>query len=67
MLNVKKLKTFVTKHFDDNYSKCADAIGVNKSTISRIINKKIEPGVKFMSLFSKYCKENSINLDEYFF
>jgi transcriptional regulator with XRE-family HTH domain len=67
MFNINAFKEFVFINFNNNYSRCAEAIGVNVSTISRILNNETGPGVRFMSQFSDYCKKNNIDLNKYFF
>ncbi len=67
MFNVEKFIELVEKRFDNNYTKCSKEIGVNVSTISRIINKEVEPSTKFLKLFSEYCKKNRIDVNKYIF
>lgn len=67
MFNVEKFIELVEKRFDNNYTECSKEIGVNVSTISRIINKNVEPSTKFLKLFSEYCKKNRIDVSKYIF
>ena len=61
MLNVKAFSKFVKQYFDNNASKCARAIGVNPSTIIRIINKQCNAGGIFVQKLIKYCVKNNID------
>lgn len=67
MFNVEKFIELVEKRFENNYTKCSKEIGVNVSTISRIINKRAQPGTMFLKLFSEYCKKNRIDVNKYIF
>lgn len=68
MLNVEKFKELVEKRFNNNYTNCAKEIGVNVSTISRIINgETTEASTRFIKLFSEYCKKNRIDVKKYIF
>lgn len=65
MLNTEKFIELVEQNFNNNYTSCAKEIGVNVSTISRIINKDVEPSTRFIKLFSEYCKKNKIDVKKY--
>ncbi len=67
MLNVEKFTELVEVKFNNNYTSCAKEIGVNVSTISRILNKEVEPSTKFIKLFAEYCKKNKIDFKKYIF
>lgn len=62
--NVEKLKEFM-KENNYNQSKFANALGLTRGSVNRIINGKRNPGGRFMSAFKHKFPQES--LDDFFY
>lgn len=67
-LNVEELAKFIQEKFHNNQAYCAEELGVNKSYLNLILNKKINnDSGKIIVKLIEYCKRNNIDYDRFIF
>ena len=65
--NVEKIKILIKERFCNDYRMMAKTIGVDTTTIYRIITKRTNGGTKFFSGLISYCETNELNYEDYIF
>ena len=65
--NIEKIKTLIKEQFCNDYRVMAKAIGVDTTTIYRVITKRTNGGTKFFSGLIKYCETNKLSYKDYIF
>ena len=62
--NILKLSKLL-KQLNLTYEEFANAIGVNLSMVSLVLNGKRNPGVKFFEGFLNFCSVHNLDPNEY--
>lgn len=65
--NVEKIKELIDKKFNGNQSKFAQAIGVERSQVSRILKNGKGAGAMFFGGLMKYCEQEGLQFKDYIF
>lgn len=66
-INKNAFKMLIDSNFEGNYSKCARALGVNVSSVSRLLSGEQGLGVKILNGLMSYCEKNKLDVREYIF
>ncbi|WP_027340201.1 helix-turn-helix domain-containing protein [Halonatronum saccharophilum] len=64
---MKKIDKLFKEKFNSNVTQFADSIGVSRTTVSQIINRKQLPKDKFFCQLINYCEKNNLDFREYIF
>lgn len=64
--NVEAIKALIDEKFGGNRSRFAEAIGVDRTQVTRVLNEGVGIGKLFIGGMMKYCKANGLNFDDYF-
>ena len=68
MLNMEMLTLLLEKKFDNNQSKMARALGVERTHLNKIFrNNGKGAGANICGAIIKYCKDHKLKLDDYIF
>lgn len=66
--NIPAISGLINNDFEGNKAAFAQAIGVNRSQVSQIINKKGKgAGANFFGGLLAYCEKNCLNFKDYIF
>ena len=66
LFNRENFIKFVKENFNNNHTKCAHALNVNPSTVSRIVNKNNNAGTSFLNKLLSYCNLNDLDFSVFF-
>jgi hypothetical protein len=66
--NIQAIRSLISNKFDGNKTAFADAIGVNRSQVSLIINQEGKgAGSVFYGALIAYCEREGLNFRDYIF
>jgi hypothetical protein len=65
--NIEAIQALIDERFGGNRSRFAEAIGVDRTQVTMILNKGVGVGKLFIGGMMSYCKANNLNFDDFFF
>ena len=65
-INKEELEKLIAEKYNGKYKRLADDLGIDYSTMWRILNGKAKPGQVFIGKFMTYSKSKKIGFAKYF-
>lgn len=62
---IDKINKLVDVRHDGYKTEFAEALGINRPTVSQILNKSMPPTKSFITRFYFYCKRNNLKFDSF--
>ncbi len=66
-VNIDNLKLLMNKVANDNYNEFARLLDIDVGYLHKVMNCKCGAGKLFFSKLIEYCKENSLDFNQYIF
>lgn len=67
-VNIEKIKELIKNNFNNNKTKFAEAIGISREYVSKLLNgKKDNESAKICNAIILYCETNKLNYKDYIF